>query len=154
MGLSTFDELVASNALVRPGAMNTIGKEYVARKNQRRAIAYASPILKEFTSDTYGCILYQEQVMLACVRLGGMTMGEANKVRKIIGKKKDAALLEPFRLKFVENATVPLGGAAAEKMWHDFEAHAGYSFNKSHAVAYSTISYWTAWLKYYYPLEF
>lgn len=154
MGLNTFDELVASNALVRPGAMNTIGKEYVARKNRRQMIAYPSPILKEFTSDTYGCILYQEQVMLACVRLGGMTMGEANKVRKIIGKKKDAALLEPFRVKFVENATDVIGGPAAEKMWHDFEAHAGYSFNKSHAVAYSTISYWTAWLKYYYPLEF
>jgi DNA polymerase-3 subunit alpha len=92
--------------------------------------------------------------MLACTKLGGMTMGEANKVRKIIGKKKDAREFDEFKELFVRNATGPLGGAAAEKMWHDFEAHAGYSFNKSHAVAYSTISYWTAWLKYYYPLEF
>ena len=154
MGVSKFDELVASNALVRPGAMNTIGKDYIARKQGKQGIAYASPIMKDFTEDTYGTILYQEQVMLACVKLGGMTMGEANKVRKIIGKKKDAREFDQFKELFVRNATGPLGGAAAEKMWHDFEAHAGYSFNKSHAVAYSTVSYWTAWLKYYYPLEF
>jgi len=154
MGVSKFDELVASNALVRPGAMNTIGKDYIARKHGKQGIVYPSPIMKEFTEDTYGTILYQEQVMLACVKLGGMTMGEANKVRKIIGKKKDAREFDQFKELFIRGATGPLGGAAAEKMWHDFEAHAGYSFNKSHAVAYSTLSYWTAWLKYYYPLEF
>ena len=154
MGVSKFDELVASNALVRPGAMNTIGKDYILRKQGKQGIVYPSPIMKEFTEDTYGTILYQEQVMLACTKLGGMTMGEANKVRKIIGKKKDASEFDEFKELFVRNATGPLGGAAAEKMWHDFEAHAGYSFNKSHAVAYSTLSYWTAWLKYYYPLEF
>ena len=154
MGVNKFDELVASNALVRPGAMNTIGKDYIERKQGKQGIVYASPIMKEFTEDTYGTILYQEQVMLACTELGGMTMGEANKVRKIIGKKKDAKEFDQFKELFIRNATGPLGGAAAEKMWHDFEAHAGYSFNKSHAVAYSTLSYWTAWLKYYYPLEF
>ena len=154
MGVKKFDELVASNALVRPGAMNTIGKEYIARKHGKESITYASPIMKEFTGDTYGTILYQEQVMLACTMLGGMTMGEANKVRKIIGKKKDAREFDEFKELFVRNATGTLGGPGAEKMWHDFEAHAGYSFNKSHAVAYSTVSYWTAWLKYYYPLEF
>ena len=154
MGVHKFNELVASNALVRPGAMNTIGKDYIARKQGKQGIVYPSPIMKEFTEDTYGTILYQEQVMLACVKLGGMTMGEANKVRKIIGKKKDAREFDEFKELFVRNASGPLGGAAAEKMWHDFEAHAGYSFNKSHAVAYSTVSYWTAWLKYYYPLEF
>lgn len=154
MGVKKFNELAASNALVRPGAMNTIGKDYIQRKQGKQAIVYPSPIMKEFTEDTYGTILYQEQVMLACVKLGGMTMGEANKVRKIIGKKKDAREFDEFKELFVRNATGPLGGTAAEKMWHDFEAHAGYSFNKSHAVAYSTLSYWTAWLKYYYPLEF
>jgi DNA polymerase-3 subunit alpha len=154
MRVNKFDELVASNALVRPGAMNTIGKEYIARKQGREMVVYPHPIMQEFTSDTYGTILYQEQVMLACTNLGGMTMGEANKVRKIIGKKKDASEFDQFTELFVRNASGPLGGAAAEKMWHDFEAHAGYSFNKSHAVAYSTLSYWTAWLKVYYPLEF
>lgn len=154
MGVSKFSELVASNALVRPGAMNTIGKEYLARKHGKQGVSYASPIMKDFTEETYGTILYQEQVMLACTRLGGMTMGEANKVRKIIGKKKDAREFDEFKELFVRNATGTLGGSAAKKMWNDFEAHAGYSFNKSHAVAYSTVSYWTAWLKYYYPIEF
>jgi len=154
MGVSKFNELVASNALVRPGAMNTIGKDYIARKHGKQGITYASPLMKDFTEDTYGTILYQEQVMLACTNLGGMSMGEANKVRKIIGKKGEAKDFDEFKELFVRNATGALGGPGAEKMWNDFEAHAGYSFNKSHAVAYSTVSYWTAWLKYYFPLEF
>jgi DNA polymerase III subunit alpha len=154
MGVNKFDQLVASNALVRPGAMNTIGSDYIARKQNRQTTIFAHPVMKEFTGDTYGTILYQEQVMQACVMLGGMSGGQANKVRKIIGKKKDASEFDQFKELFIRVASGPLGGAAAEKMWHDFEAHAGYSFNKSHAVAYSTISYWTAWLKVYYPLEF
>jgi len=90
MGVKNLSELAASNALVRPGAMNTIGKDYIARKHGRQNINYLHQILKPFTEETYGCILYQEQVMQACVQLGGMTMAEADKVRKIIGKKKDA----------------------------------------------------------------
>ncbi len=154
MGIKNFAELAASNALVRPGAMNTIGKDYVARKHGKQNIDYKHQVLKAFTQETYGCILYQEQVMLACVELGGMTMAEADKVRKIIGKKKDAKEFDVFKDKFVKGASRFLTPNASEDLWHDFEAHAGYSFNKSHAVAYSTVSYWTAWLKYYYPIEF
>jgi DNA polymerase-3 subunit alpha len=154
MGVKNFSELAASNALVRPGAMNTIGKDYVARKHGKQNIDYKHQVLKAFTQETYGCILYQEQVMLACVELGGMTMAEADKVRKIIGKKKDAKEFDVFKDKFVKGASRFLTPNASEDLWTDFEAHAGYSFNKSHAVAYSTVSYWTAWLKYYYPIEF
>jgi DNA polymerase-3 subunit alpha len=154
MGVKNLNELAASNALVRPGAMNTIGKDYVDRKHGRQNISYTHQVLKEFTEDTYGCILYQEQVMQACVHLGGMSMSEADKVRKIIGKKKDAKEFDQFKEKFVEGASKFIAPNLARDLWHDFEAHAGYSFNKSHAVAYSTLSYWTAWLKYYYPLEF
>jgi len=154
MGVKNLSELAASNALVRPGAMNTIGKDYIERKHGRQNIAYIHQILKEFTEDTYGCILYQEQVMQACVHIGGMSMSEADKVRKIIGKKKDAKEFDQFKDRFVEGASRFITPHAALDLWHDFEAHAGYSFNKSHAVAYSTLSYWTAWLKYYYPLEF
>jgi len=154
MGVKNLNELAASNALVRPGAMNTIGKDYVDRKHGRQNISYIHQVLKEFTEDTYGCILYQEQVMQACVHLGGMSMSEADKVRKIIGKKKDAKEFDQFKEKFVAGASKYITPHAALDLWHDFEAHAGYSFNKSHAVAYSTLSYWTAWLKYYYPLEF
>ena len=154
MGVKNFNELAASNALVRPGAMNTIGKDYIARKHGKQNVSYIHQTMKEFTDDTYGCILYQEQVMQACVYLGGMTMAEADKVRKIIGKKKDAKEFNIFQDRFVAGASKYISPNKALDLWHDFEEHAGYSFNKSHAVAYSTLSYWTAWLKYYYPLEF
>jgi len=154
MGVKNLAELAASNALVRPGAMNTIGKEYIARKHGCQNIGYLHQILKPFTEETYGCILYQEQVMQACVELGGMTMAEADKVRKIIGKKKDAREFDVFKDRFIKGASKYIAPNDALDLWHDFEAHAGYSFNKSHAVAYSTLSYWTAWLKYHYPIEF
>ena len=154
MGVYNFDELAASNALVRPGAMNTIGAEYIKRKKGKSPVNYIHEIVKDFTKDTYGCILYQEQVMLACVHLGGMSMAEADKVRKIIGKKKDAREFDQYKERFVTGASKHIEKKLAEKLWQDFEAHAGYSFNKSHAVAYSMLSYWTAWLKRYYPHEF
>jgi DNA polymerase-3 subunit alpha len=154
MGVKNFAELAASNALVRPGAMNTIGKDYIARKHGKQNISYHHQVMKPFTQDTYGCILYQEQVMLACVELGGMSMATADKVRKIIGKKKDAKEFKQFQDQFVKGASQYVSPNIAEELWHDFEAHAGYSFNKSHAVAYSTLSYQTAWLKTYYPIEF
>jgi len=154
MGVKNFNELAASNALVRPGAMNTIGKDYIARKHGKQNVSYTHQIMKEFTDDTYGCILYQEQVMQACVHLGGMSMSDADKVRKIIGKKKDAKEFDIYKERFIAGASAYVAPNQARDLWHDFEAHAGYSFNKSHAVAYSTLSYWTAWLKYYYPLEF
>jgi DNA polymerase-3 subunit alpha len=154
MGVKNFNELAASNALVRPGAMNTIGKDYIARKHGKQNVSYIHQIMKEFTEDTYGCVLYQEQVMQACVHLGQMSMSEADKVRKIIGKKKDAKEFDVYKEQFVKGASAYIAPNQALDLWHDFEAHAGYSFNKSHAVAYSTLSYWTAWLKYHYPLEF
>ena len=154
MGVSTFEDLAASNALVRPGAMNTVGGTYIRRKKGEEITTYAHPIMHEFTERTYGVIIYQEQVMQACVHLGGMSWADADKVRKIIGKKKDASEFDQYREKFVTGASRYITKEDAEKLWHDFEAHAGYSFNRSHAIAYSMLSYYTAWLKYYYPLEF
>jgi DNA polymerase-3 subunit alpha len=154
MGVSTFEDLAASNALVRPGAMNTVGASYIARKNGEEAISYIHPKMREFTERTYGVIIYQEQVMQACVHLGGMSWADADKVRKIIGKKKDAKEFDQFKDKFIEGASKNISKEDAEHLWQDFEAHAGYSFNRSHAIAYSMLSYWTAWLKEYYPLEF
>ena len=154
MGVSTFEDLAASNALVRPGAMNTVGGSYIRRKKGDEMVTYAHPIMHEFTERTYGVIIYQEQVMQACVHLGGMTWMEADKVRKIIGKKKDAKEFDIFKDQFIEGASKHITPEDAAKLWHDFEAHAGYSFNRSHAIAYSMLSYYTAWLKYYYPLEF
>ncbi len=154
MGIDKFEDLVASNALVRPGAMNTVGASYINRKNGKEAVDYSHTIMKEFTENTYGVIIYQEQVMQACVYLGGMSWSEADKVRKIIGKKKDAKEFDQFKDQFITGASKHISQKKAEELWHDFEAHAGYSFNRSHAVAYSMLSYYTAWLKTYYPLEF
>jgi DNA polymerase-3 subunit alpha len=154
MGVSNFEDLAASNALVRPGAMNTVGGSYIRRKKSDEMVTYAHPIMHEFTARTYGVIIYQEQVMQACVHLGGMTWMEADKVRKIIGKKKDAKEFDIFKDQFIEGASKHITPEDAAKLWHDFEAHAGYSFNRSHAIAYSMLSYYTAWLKFYYPLEF
>lgn len=153
-GLKNFDELAASNALVRPGAMNTIGAEYIARKNGKSPVKYHHYDMQDFTSETYGEILYQEQVMQTMTNLAGMKMATADKVRKIIGKKKDAREFDQYREEFINGASKKVHVAIAEKLWLDFEAHAGYSFNKSHAVAYSRLSYWTAWLKKHYALEF
>ena len=154
MGVDKFEDLVASNALVRPGAMNTVGAAYINRKHGKEAVDYSHVIMKEFTENTYGVIIYQEQVMQACVYLGGMSWSEADKVRKIIGKKKDAKEFDQFKDQFITGASKQITQKKAEQLWHDFEAHAGYSFNRSHAVAYSMLSYYTAWLKSYYPLEF
>jgi DNA polymerase-3 subunit alpha len=154
MGVSTFEDLAASNALVRPGAMNTVGGSYIRRKKGDEMVTYAHPIMHEFTERTYGVIIYQEQVMQACVYLGGMSWADADKVRKIIGKKKDASEFDAYRDQFIKGASQHITEEDAAKLWHDFEAHAGYSFNRSHAIAYSMLSYYTAWLKCYYPLEF
>ena len=154
MGVSTFEDLAASNALVRPGAMNTVGASYIKRKRGDEMVTYAHPIMQEFTARTYGVIIYQEQVMQACVHLGGMSWADADKVRKIIGKKKDAKEFDKFKDQFIQGASKNITAEDASKLWHDFEAHAGYSFNRSHAIAYSMLSYYTAWLKHYYPLEF
>ena len=154
MGVNNFEDLAASNALVRPGAMNTVGGSYIRRKRGDEMTTYAHPIMQEFTARTYGVIIYQEQVMQACVHLGGMSWANADKVRKIIGKKKDASEFDAYKDQFISGASKHITAEDAQKLWHDFEAHAGYSFNRSHAIAYSMLSYYTAWLKCYYPLEF
>lgn len=154
MGVETFEDLVISNALVRPGAMNTVGALYLDRKNGDAVTEYVHPIMQPYLENTRGVVIYQEQVMQACVYLAGMSWAEADKIRKIIGKKKDVHEFDAYRDKFIKGASEHISEKKAAALWHDFEAHAGYSFNRSHAVAYSMISYWTAWLKHYYPLEF
>lgn len=154
-GVKNFDELVASNALVRPGAMNSsAGKSFIERKEGTEMVQVPHKDMHWFTSETYGVVIYQEQVMLTMTELAGMSMADANKVRKIIGKKRDVTEFEEYKTMFIDGASEKIPADIAEGLWHDFEAHAGYSFNKSHAVAYSMLSYQTAWLKEYYPLEF
>lgn len=154
-GVKNFHDLAASNALVRPGAANSsAGAAYIRRKKGAEMITYHHPDMQWFTKETYGVVIYQEQVMLTMTELAGMSMATADKVRKIIGKKRNVSEFEAYKAEFIEGASKKVDAAVAEQLWHDFEAHAGYSFNKSHAVAYSMISYWTAWFKKNYPLEF
>ena len=153
-GVSNFNELVASNALVRPGAMQTIGKDYIARKNGLEPVVYMHKDIEYFTRDTYGLpTLFQEDQMLTCVELGGMSMAEANEVRRGLGKKQIEKIM-PHKEKFIENASKKIGPDKAEKLWADLEFGAEYNFNRAHSVAYSMLSYWTAWLKLNYPVEF
>lgn len=154
MGVDNFRELAASNALVRPGARNTIGDSYIKRKHGKELVRHIHPMTEEILDETFGLPVYQEDVMLLAQALGSFTGGEANRLRQIIGKKKDVSEFKPYRDKFVKNASQHISEKEAEELWRAFEEHAKYSFNKSHAVSYSLISYLTAWLKMNYPQNF
>jgi len=152
-GVSNFAELVASNALVRPGAANsTVGETYITGKKTGK-VSYIHPDMKAVTKETYGAVLYQEQQLLLCQRIAGMSEGDANKVRKAVSKKipEDLAV---WKDQFIAGATEKIGARKAEKVWKDLEASADYAFAKAHAVGYSMLTLLTAYLKYYYPLEF
>lgn len=153
-GAEEFNDLIIGTSIARPGPLNTVGVSFKARKAGKEKVAYDHFIMKRYTEETLGLIVYQEQVMQAMTELAGMSMTTANKVRKIIGKKRDAKEFEQYKAEFIAGASTKVERSVAEKLWHDFEQHAGYSFNKSHAVVYSMITYWTAWLKRHYPLEF
>lgn len=152
MGIDDFNDLVVSNALVRPGALLSQGKTYIECKKGEKKPRYPHPLVEDILRETYGTVIFQEQLMQMVVLLADFTWSEADKLRKIIGKKRDAAGFDEYREKFVNNKYITR--EKAEKIWADFELAALYMFNKSHAVAYSMLSYQTMWLKVYYPLEF
>lgn len=152
--VSDFEEVVISTSLVRPGAMETVGEMLMRRKHGQEPIEYVHEIMRNHLAKSYGVIVYQEQVMQAAVDLGGMSWSKADKLRKIIGKKLDKSEFEPYKDAWMEGATKHISDEDAEQLWHDFEAHAGYSFNRSHAVAYSMITVRAAWLKLHYPLYY
>lgn len=154
MGVDNFNDLVASNALVRPGAFLTVAQDYIKRKKGIDKVTYPHEDVESWLNETYGVYIYQEQVMALSVVLGDFSWGKADKLRKIIGKKKDVAEFLPYYEGWLEGAGPKIGHDNADKMWHDFEKHAGYSFNKSHSVCYGYIGYVTAYLKYHYPLEY
>jgi DNA polymerase-3 subunit alpha len=152
-GVSNLLELIASNALVRPGAANsTVGETYMNGK-QTGNVSYIHEDMRKVTEETFGAVLYQEQQLLLCQRIAGMSQTDANKVRKAISKKiaEDLAIWKP---EFIMGATEKIGKAKAEKVWKDLEASAEYAFAKCHALGYSMLTYLTAYLKYHYPIEF
>ena len=152
MGIDNFNDLVVSNALVRPGALLSQGQKYIDCKKGFTAPYYPDKSVKDILEETYGTVIFQEQLMQMSVKISGFTWSDADKLRKIIGKKRDVAEFKEFKDKFINNAIIPK--AEAKQMWSEFEMSALYMFNKSHAVAYSMLSYQTMWLKVNYPLEF
>ncbi len=160
-----FENLIAANSLFRPGPMNQIPK-YIENKNNPHNIEYIHPKLKPILEVTYGCIVYQEQVMQIVRDIGGFTMGGADLVRRAMGKKK-MDVMERERQRFIygetdEEGNVVIKGALrngvdekdANRIYDLMIDFAKYAFNKSHSAAYAVVAYRTAWLKYYYPVEF
>ena len=148
-----FEDLIAMNALYRPGPMDYI-PSFVARKRGEEPITYDLPAMEEFLKETYGVTVYQEQVMLISQKVAGFSKGKADKLRKAMGKKK-IDILQSLYGEFIEGGTK--NGHPEEvlkKIWKDWEKFASYAFNKSHATCYAWVSYQTGWLKAHYPSEF
>ncbi len=150
---TTFEDLIAMNALYRPGPIAYI-PDFIARKHGRQEIHYDLPDMEEYLADTYGITVYQEQVMLLSQKLANFTKGEADVLRKAMGKKQKAVLDKMFP-KFMEGcAKNGHPQDVCEKIWKDWEAFASYAFNKSHSTCYAYVAFQTAYLKANYPAEF
>ena len=148
-----FEDLIAMNALYRPGPMEYI-PNFIARKQGQEPVTYEIPDMEEYLSDTYGITVYQEQVMLLSQKLAGFTGGEADTLRKAMGKKK-RDVLDKMKPKFIEGCRERgHDSRICEKIWGDWEAFASYAFNKSHSTCYAYIAYQTGYLKAHYPSEF
>lgn len=150
---TVFDDLIAMNALYRPGPIEYI-PSFIRRKNGEEEIKYDLEACEEYLKDTYGITVYQEQVMLLSQKLANFTKGEADQLRKAMGKKQKD-VLDKMKPKFIEQA-INNGHSktALEKIWKDWEAFASYAFNKSHSTCYAWIAYQTAYLKANYPAEY
>ncbi len=150
---TVFADLIAMNALYRPGPMEYI-PSFIRRKHGDEAIEYDLPAMEGYLKETYGITVYQEQVMLLSQQLADFTKGEADVLRKAMGKKQ-AAVLAKMKPKFVEQAKANgHDEKKLEKIWTDWEAFASYAFNKSHSTCYAWIAYQTAYLKAHYPAEY
>ena len=150
---TVFEDLIAMNALYRPGPMDYI-PSFIARKNGREPITYDIDCMEKYLKDTYGITVYQEQVMLLSRQLADFTRGESDALRKAMGKKKKD-IVDAMKPKFIEggkkNGHDP---KVLEKIWADWEKFASYAFNKSHAACYSWVAYQTAYIKANYPAEY
>ncbi|MBX2933128.1 MAG: DNA polymerase III subunit alpha [Ferruginibacter sp.] len=148
-----FDDLIAMNALFRPGPMAYI-PDFIDRKHGKKHVEYDLPDMEEYLKETYGITVYQEQVMLLSQKLGGFSKGDADLLRKAMGKKQKA-ILDKMKVQFIEGATAKGHDATIlEKVWTDWEKFAQYAFNKSHSTCYAFVAYQTAYLKAHYPSEY
>jgi DNA polymerase III subunit alpha len=148
-----FDDLIAMNALYRPGPMEYI-PNFIARKWGREKVTYDLPAMEEYLGDTYGICVYQEQIMLLSQKLANFSKGDADVLRKAMGKKQ-ISVLNKMKAQFMagcEKNGHPL--SICEKVWSDWEAFAKYAFNKSHSTCYALVAFQTAYLKAHYPAEY
>ena len=150
---SSLEDVIAMVSLYRPGPMELI-PDFIARKHGRAKITFEHPAMQKFTQGTYGIMVYQEQIMQIASEMAGFTMGEADTLRRAMGKK-DRELMAKQRDKFLAGcAEKGTAAAKAERVWELMEKFAGYGFNKSHAAAYALVAYQTAYFKANYPVEF
>ncbi len=150
---TVFEDLIAMNALYRPGPIKYI-PDFIKRKHGIEPIVYDLDACEEYLKETYGITVYQEQVMLLSQKLAGFTKGEADMLRKAMGKKLREQL-DKMKPKFIEQGTANgFDGKVLDKIWTDWEDFASYAFNKSHSTCYAWIGYQTAYLKAHYPAEF
>ncbi|WP_153797267.1 DNA polymerase III subunit alpha [Foetidibacter luteolus] len=148
-----FADLIAMNALYRPGPMAYI-PQYVARKHGREEVVYDIADMQEYLEETYGITVYQEQVMLLSQKIAGFSKGDADVLRKAMGKKQKS-VLDKMKAQFVDGAVKKGHNKdVLEKVWTDWEAFAQYAFNKSHSTCYAFVAYQTAYLKAHYPAEY
>ena len=148
-----FEDLIAMNALYRPGPMEYI-KDFVERKHGRQEIKYDLDDMEEYLKDTYGITVYQEQVMLLSQKLAGFTKGQADSLRKAMGKKKIEEMNKLFDLFIEQGKEKGHKEETLKKVWKDWEAFASYAFNKSHSTCYAYLAFHTGYLKAHYPAEF
>jgi len=148
-----FEDLIAMNALYRPGPMEYI-PQFIRRKHGAEEINYLLPVMEKYLNDSYGITVYQEQVMLLSQELGGFTKGEADSLRKAMGKKKKS-IMDEMKMKFMEGCrSNGYEENVVNKIWSDWEAFAQYAFNKSHSTCYALVAYQTGFLKAHYPAEY
>lgn len=150
----SFDDVVAAIALVRPGAAD-IADLYIKRKHGER-YQLTHPIYDRITEDTYGLLIYQEQIMQVISQMAGLPESTADKIRKVIGKKRDPKEFKQYEKQFIDGCQKEksFSGKEAKAFWKGLQKWANYGFNKAHSVEYALIAYWTAWLKVHYPAEF
>ena len=156
LGVETFEMLTAASSIIRPGVSDSgMMKAFIDRHNGREAVHYLHPKLEPILNETFGVMIYQEDVIKVAHAIAGMSLGEAEGLRKCMSKKRDWEAMENYRERFVTGALANgVTPDIAQELWRQMESFAGYAFCKAHSASFARVSYQTAWLKAHYPAEF
>jgi len=156
LGVETFEMLTAASSIIRPGVSDSgMMKAFIDRHNGRETVRYLHPKLEPILHETFGVMIYQEDVIKVAHAIAGMSLGEAEGLRKCMSKKRDWEAMENYRERFITGALKNgVGPDIAHELWRQMESFAGYAFCKAHSASFALVSYQTAWLKAHYPAEF